>query len=102
MSFRITPQRPIDELRAEALKSQPPKEEEIFRKPDLVELAKLDPTIKLDIRYATTNNFLGVPVYTQARAFLERPAAEALVLANRQVRDHGYGLIVHDGYRRGM
>ena len=59
----------------------------------------LDPTIKLDIRYATTNNFLQTPVYTEARAFLQRPAAEALVRANRELKPYGYGVIVHDGYR---
>jgi zinc D-Ala-D-Ala dipeptidase len=99
VSFRITPLRPVEKLRAEALKTKPPAEEGTFRRPDLVELVKLDPTIKLDVRYATTNNFLGTPVYTQARAFLERPAAQALVLANHQLRDQGYGLIIHDGYR---
>src|ERR1700761_8558591 len=61
-SFRITPLRPVEELRAEALKNTPPAEEGTFRRPDLVELVKLDPTIKLDVRYATTNNFLGTPV----------------------------------------
>jgi zinc D-Ala-D-Ala dipeptidase len=99
VSFHITPLRPVEELRAEALKDQPPQENGSFRKPDLVELVKLDPTIKLDIRYATTNDFLSTPVYTQARAFLERPAAEALVAANRELRGQGYGLIIHDGYR---
>jgi D-alanyl-D-alanine dipeptidase len=74
-SFRITPLRPVPELRAEALKASPPQEQGSFRKPDLVELTSLDPTIKLDIRYATTNDFLGTPLYTQARAFLQRPAA---------------------------
>jgi zinc D-Ala-D-Ala dipeptidase len=98
-SFRITPLHPIQELRAEALKAQPPYEQGNFRKPDLVELVKLDPTIKLDIRYATANNFLGTPVYTQARAFLQRPAAEALLRAHRELKTHGYGLIIHDGYR---
>lgn len=77
----------------------PPHEQGPFRQPDLVELIKLDPTIRLDIRYATANNFLGRAVYTQARAFLQRPAAEALVRANRGLRKQGYGLIVHDGYR---
>ena len=77
----------------------PPKETGTFRKPDLVELIKLDRSIKLDIRYATSNNFLGRPVYTQARAFLQRPAAEALVRANQALRKRGYGLIIHDGYR---
>lgn len=99
VSFHITPLRPVQELRAEALQAQPPREQGNFRKPDLVELVKLDPTIKLDIRYATTNNFLGTPVYTQARAFLQRPAAEALVRANRELKAQGYGLIIHDGYR---
>jgi D-alanyl-D-alanine dipeptidase len=98
-SFRITPLRPVAVLRAEALKAQPPSEQGKFRTPELVELVKLDPTIELDIRYATTNNFLGTPVYTQARAFLQRPAAEALVRAQRELKARGYGLIIHDGYR---
>jgi len=98
-SFHITPVRPVEELRAEALRAKPPIEDGTFRAPDLVELVKLDPTIKLDIRYATTNDFLSTPVYTQARAFLQRPAAEALVLANQALKAHGYGLIIHDGYR---
>jgi D-alanyl-D-alanine dipeptidase len=98
-SFHITPLRPVEELRAAALKVQPPVEQGTFRKPDLVELSTLDPTIKLDIRYATTNDFLGTPVYTQARAFLQRPAAEALLRAHRQLQAQGYGLIIHDGYR---
>jgi zinc D-Ala-D-Ala dipeptidase len=78
---------------------EPPKETGTFRKPDLVELIKLDRSIKLDIRYATSNNFLGRPVYQEARAFLQRPAAEALVRANKVLRVNGYGLIIHDGYR---
>jgi D-alanyl-D-alanine dipeptidase len=77
----------------------PPKETGNFRNPDLVELVKLDRTIKLDIRYATSNNFLGRPVYKEARAFLQRPAAEALVRANKALRTKGYGLLIHDGYR---
>jgi D-alanyl-D-alanine dipeptidase len=98
-SFRITPQHPVEELRAEALKAQPPREQGTFLKPNLLELVKLDPTIKLDIRYATSNNFLGTPVYTQPRAFLQRPAAEALLRAHRELKAQGYGLIIHDGYR---
>jgi len=77
----------------------PPIETGPFRKPDLVELTKLDPTIRLDIRYATRNNFLGKAVYKQARAFLQRPAAEALVRINQNLRKQGYGLVVFDGYR---
>src|SRR6185436_4705022 len=77
----------------------PPIETGPFRQSDLVELTKLDSTIKLDIRYATKNNFLGKAVYKQSRAFLQRPAAEALARVNQRVRAQGYGLVVFDGYR---
>lgn len=97
--LRIKPVRPVEELRREALASEPPHENGQFRTPDLVELTKLDPTIKLQIRYATTNNFLGTRIYEQARAFLQRPAAEAVVRANAALRPLGYGLLIHDAYR---
>ncbi|MBV9146888.1 MAG: M15 family metallopeptidase [Acidobacteria bacterium] len=97
--FHLKPQHPVEELRAEALRAAPPVESGDFRRPDLVELQRLDPTIKLDIRYATTANFLSTPMYSQARAFLQRPAAEALVDANRKVHAQGYGLLIHDAYR---
>lgn len=69
------------------------------RQPDLVELISLDPTLQLDIRYATSNNLVGRPVYDEARAFLQRPAAEALVRAHQSLKKHGYGLLIFDGYR---
>ena len=78
---------------------KPPHEAGNFKETDLVELTKLDPTIKLDIRYATNNNFVGRPVYKEARAFLQRPAAEALVKVNASLKPLGYGLVVFDGYR---
>ena len=77
----------------------PPTEQGPFRKVDLVEVVALDPSIKLDVRYATSDNFMGRVLYTQARVFLQRPAAEALVRAHRRVREHGYGLLLFDGYR---
>jgi D-alanyl-D-alanine dipeptidase len=65
----------------------------------LVEPARIDTTIHLDVRYATANNFMGRPMYTRAQAFLQRPAAEALVRVARVLRTQGYGLVVFDGYR---
>ncbi len=97
--FRIQPARPVAELRAEALALQPPAEPGTFRKSDLVDLAALDPRIKLDIRYATSDNFLSTPVYSSARAFLQRPAAEALLRAHRELMKQGYGLLIFDAYR---
>ncbi len=86
-------------LRAAEPQEGPPVEPGSFRAPDLVELTALDPTIHLDIRYATPNNLVGRAVYTQARAFLQRPAAEALVRVNQAIKKDGYGLLVFDGYR---
>jgi D-alanyl-D-alanine dipeptidase len=97
--FRIVPVRPVAELRAAALAARPPREHGDFLRSDLVDLAKLDPRIKLDIRYATTDNFLSTPVYTSARAFLQRPAAEALLRAHRELIKSGYGLLIFDAYR---
>lgn len=99
VSFRITPVQPIATLRAAALAATPPVETGDFRQSDLVELRSLDPSIRYDIRYATSNNFLGTPVYSSAHAFMQRPAAEALARASRALRPLGYGLLVHDAYR---
>jgi D-alanyl-D-alanine dipeptidase len=97
--FNISPVPPVDQLIAEALNSSPPVEIGEFRQADLVELVKLDSTIRLDIRYATNNNFLSTPLYSQARAFLQRPAAEAVVRVNKKLQIKGYGLLIHDAYR---
>jgi len=77
----------------------PPREAGPFRSAELVEIVKLDPSIRLDIRYATANNLAGRAVCEEARAFLQRPAAEAVVRAHRALREHGYGLLLFDGYR---
>jgi D-alanyl-D-alanine dipeptidase len=97
--FRIEPVRPVAELLPLALAASPPLETGNFHRSDLVELTALDRGIKLDIRYATTRNFLGAPLYSQARAFLQRPAAEALVRVQHALAVEGYGLLVHDAYR---
>jgi D-alanyl-D-alanine dipeptidase len=86
-------------LRAEALKATPPAEPPPKRPMDLVPLASIDPTIKLDIRYATSNNFMGFPLYERPGAYLQRPAAEALGRAAKALKAQGYGLLIHDGYR---
>jgi D-alanyl-D-alanine dipeptidase len=97
--FRITPVRPVAELRTDALAAQPPRETGAFHPADLVELARTVPGVKLEIRYATSNNFLETPVYEQARAFLQRPAAESLARVAKALRAQGFGLLVFDGYR---
>lgn len=75
----------------EYIKTDPDKE--------LVELKKYIPGIKLDIRYATKNNFTEQAVYKQARAFARRPVAEALKSVQSELKKSGLGLKVFDGYR---
>ena len=98
-TFTIEPVRPLSEIREEALAAEPPAEAGEFRTPELVEITALDPSIRLDIRYAGTNNFMQAAFYDEPRAFLQRPAAEALVRAHRSLAPHGFGLLIHDGYR---
>jgi CubicO group peptidase (beta-lactamase class C family)/D-alanyl-D-alanine dipeptidase len=99
VNFKITPVRPPAELRREALAASPPRESSSLRQPDLVELKSLDSSIKYDIRYATSNNFMGTPFYSSAHAFMQRPAAEAVARASAELRKLGYGLLIHDSYR---
>lgn len=96
---QVHPTEPIAELRRRALADRPPLEKPSSRTPDLVDLTTIDPTIKLDIRYAASNNFLGTPIYEQAKAYLQRPAAEALGRAVKSLQPLGYGLLIHDAYR---
>ena len=76
----------------------PPKQEN-KREANLIELVKLDKTIKLDIRYATADNFVGRVVYPEARAFLQRPAAEGVARVHKKLKKRGLGIVIYDGYR---
>jgi CubicO group peptidase (beta-lactamase class C family)/D-alanyl-D-alanine dipeptidase len=97
--FHVHPTESVANLRRQAMAAKPPDENKTFRAPDLVDLTTVDPTFRLDIRYATSDNFLGTPVYEEAKAFLQRPAAEALGRAVRKLQPLGYGLLIHDAYR---
>jgi D-alanyl-D-alanine dipeptidase len=86
-------------LRQRALAATPPVETQQRLPADLVDLTTVDPRIKLDIRYAGANNFMGIPLYERAGAYLQRPAAEALARAQAALAAQGYGLLIHDAYR---
>ncbi len=97
-TFRVKPTRSVEEIRREIFGLKPPAEPE--KKPaDLVDLVDFVPGVRLEIRYATTNNFLSTPLYTSARALMERPAAEALAKVQAKLKPMGYGLLIHDAYR---
>lgn len=102
--LRIAPLHPVDSLIAAAIGMEVPPElaaaagEDVLA-PDLVPVTTFDSTIRLEIRYATTNNFLSTVFYDTAAAWLQRPAARALARASESLREEGYGLLVFDGYR---
>lgn len=66
---------------------------------ELVDLQEYIPNIKLDIRYATKNNFTRTQVYTQPKAYLVKPAAKALKKAQKKINKIGIGFVIYDAYR---
>jgi hypothetical protein len=86
-------------LRRRALAASPPTEAGPRRAADLVSIPSIDPSIKLDVRYATNQNLLGFPVYSKSAAYLQRPAAEALARAAHRLHAQGFGIVVFDAYR---
>lgn len=98
LAFRIQPLLSVEELKKKAV-TKPPVEKGVFLQSDLVEIVTVDPTIRLDIRYATDNNFMGIALYDEPRAFLQRAAAEALVRVQQKLANYRLGLLIHDAYR---
>ncbi len=66
---------------------------------NLVDISKAIPDILLDIRYATTNNFLGFPVYAKPACYLHKNVADALIAVQKELSSVGLGLKIFDGYR---
>ncbi|RYG20493.1 MAG: D-alanyl-D-alanine dipeptidase [Chitinophagaceae bacterium] len=66
---------------------------------ELVDIKKAIPSVVLDIRYATKNNFMKQVMYKQARAFARKPVVEKLKLIQAALKKSGYGLKIYDGYR---
>lgn len=98
-TFKIKRELPVDVLRKLANEAQPPKEIGTFKPSELVELTEVEPGIQLDIRYATTNNFMDTVFYQQPRAFAQRPAAAAAAQVHQSLKERGLGLLIHDAYR---
>jgi zinc D-Ala-D-Ala dipeptidase len=71
----------------------------LFAQNNLVNVWKLDTTIVLDIRYATTNNFTGKQVYDEAKFFLRNEPALKLLEVQKELKTLELGLKVFDGYR---
>lgn len=98
-SFKVSIDKEIEEYVKVALEANPPIQQGDFREPELVDVTTVLDNVRLDIRYATTNNFLNIPTYSQAKSFLQRPALMALNEANKKLNALGFGILIHDTYR---
>jgi D-alanyl-D-alanine dipeptidase len=67
----------------------------------LTDVRTADPSIVVEMRYATANNFTGAPLpgYLANRAFLRREAATALSRVQGDLRARNLGLKIFDAYR---
>jgi D-alanyl-D-alanine dipeptidase len=67
---------------------------------DLVDVQTVNKNIRIEIRYATTNNFMNQKLYPSGkRCFVRRSAAEKLDSVQRELETSGLGLKIYDGYR---
>lgn len=96
--LRFTPAVPVDQAIRTARDASPPAEPPPPLASDLVDLARLEPTLRIDLRYAGDDNEVGRALLRESRALLQRPAAEALLRAHRGLVQQGYGIVVLDAY----
>lgn len=68
---------------------------------ELIEIVPPEYSVRLDLRYATGNNFTGKPVYAAAKCYLHKAAAEKLRIAIRLAEAIGYQFKLFDGFRPG-
>ena len=98
-TFYITPIKEISELREISKISNPPTLDSLDSHKKLLDLVKLDSEFRLDIRYASLNNFMRSKFYKNERAFFNMEAADKLIEAKDELKELGYGIIIYDAYR---
>src|SRR6266550_6684671 len=68
--------------------------------PELVDIAKIDPTIVIDLRYATEHNVTGHALYPRGmRALILPSVAQQLAGAQSYLKQYRYRLKIWDAYR---
>lgn len=74
----------------------------LMRKQGLVDVATLDPSITVDLKYSTTDNFVGRDMYGGLKkAYLYKATAQSLLKALKQLQaiDPKWSFIVYDAAR---
>lgn len=78
-------------------------EQEIAKNSDLklVNINQFASNLKVDLRYASKNNFTGIRLYPKHlnSPFLILKAAKAIGLAAQELQELGYGIKIFDAYR---
>jgi len=67
--------------------------------PDLIDVQTINPRIRIDLRYATSDNFMGKAMYRMKKCYLRREVADRLSEVQTELEKLGLGLKVWDGYR---
>lgn len=66
---------------------------------NLVNLQELDDSFVIDLKYASTDNFTGKKIYSQAICLVHRNTAQKLLAAHKEFKQHGYRIKIYDAYR---
>lgn len=66
---------------------------------EFVRIADLIPNVRVELAYATTENFTGTVIYDYTDAYLRYGTAKKLAAAAEILRELGYGILIWDGYR---
>jgi D-alanyl-D-alanine dipeptidase len=82
--------------------SQLPDVEKKIVSQGLVDIQKIDPSIKVELKYATSDNFMKKKVYTElSRAYLQEETARMLAKAHQYLKEAkpGFRFLVYDAAR---
>ena len=90
------PSEPVTEPTEPPEETYPPREPEDT---DFVRIADYIPTARVELAYATVNNFTGCRIYDFTDAYLRYGTIRKLVKVSEELAEHGVGLIIWDGFR---
>ena len=71
----------------------------VAKNADFVDIQRTIPSVVLDIKYATTDNFTHTKLYNNSKALLRRGTADKLKKVADEVEKKGYHLKIWDAYR---
>ncbi len=72
---------------------------ETTKNTDFVNIEELSDDFVLDMKYATSDNFLKEKVYSCAKCYVRNAVAKALIKANKELIKQGYRIKLFDCYR---